>query len=191
MCPCNKRRVAPVTAIQVRAVAAPASVPDLAPRSMRIAPLATVDTSVWGAILWRALHAASMAADNRSQIDAWHGVAEALRTGLPCPDCSAHYNAWYNAHPLKFSAVVAPTRLMNPMARARVRRTAPAPIQATTVGWVLDLHNNVNQRLGKPEWSFDQVMSAYGDKAAAKAALQALRGVIGDNLFDALSVFLR
>jgi hypothetical protein len=80
---------------------------------------------------------------------------------------------------------------MNPMARARVRRTAPAPIQATTVGWVLDLHNNVNQRLGKPEWSFDQVMSAYGDKAGAKAALQALRGVIGDNLFDALSVFLR
>ena len=171
----------PSPPVQVRAVA-------LVPLRV-IAPLATVDTSVWGAILWRALHAASVAANDRSQIGAWNALAEALRTGIPCPDCSAHYNAWYNSHPLKFS-VVASTRLMNPMARGR--RTAPAPIQATTVGWVLDLHNNVNQRLGKAGWSFDQVVSEYGSAAAAAAAeLQGLRGVIGDNLFDALSVFLR
>jgi hypothetical protein len=187
MCLCNKRRVVPGPGL------APGPAPRLQPAAVAVdvpavVALATVDTAVWGAALWLVLHTASVTVTDRSQIAAWQNVLEALRTGIPCPDCSAHYNDWYNSHPLKFS-IVAPKRLMNPMARAR--RTAPAPVQATTVGWMLDLHNNVNQRLGKPGWSFDQVVSAYGSTAAAAAAtLQTLRGVIGDNLLNALTVFI-
>lgn len=94
-----------------------------------------VDPALWGPPLWRLLHTlAEIAGTDDSQAD-WAALFAALRTSLPCPECTHHYKAWFTAHPFT----------VNP---------------AT---WVLDLHNDVNRRRGvEMEWSHRDVSVAYG-----------------------------
>jgi hypothetical protein len=80
----------------------------------------------------------------------------AMKTALPCPECSAHYNAWLSAHSLSLP------------------HSGPE-LTAAISSWVLALHNDVNARNGKGSWTLDQVMAAYQDKAAARTALATLR----------------
>jgi len=73
-------------------------------------------------------------------------------------------------------------------------------IRGPIVRWILDLHNNVNQRQDPPaaQWTVPQVMAAYaggkGDKganvAAAVTALQGLQGVIGADAYAAALALL-
>ena len=105
----------------------------------------------------------------------------ALKTGLPCPDCSMHYNAWFASHGIRFSMV-------------------GDGIRGPVVRWILALHNDVNGRLDPPvgPWTVAQVMATYsGDKAektvkvaAAVAALQSLQGVIGAEAYAAALALL-
>jgi len=141
----------------------------------------TVDTSVWGAALWKVLHTASVFSQQRTQMTLWRNLIKALKTGLPCPDCSAHYNAWIASHSINFSMF-------------------GDGIRGPAVHWVLALHNNVNSRLDPPvaSWNTKQVIAAYagtraekeGRIAAAVVALQSLRGVIGPGAYDAALVLL-
>jgi hypothetical protein len=183
MCGCNKAKRAPAAAPAV----APTAAGRLAPR-VAIAPgsllasasapevpsLPTVDTSVWGAALWQVLHTASVATRGRQHIQPWRNLINALKTGLPCPDCSAHYNAWVSGHGIRFSSSRDGIRL---------------PI----VRWVLDLHNDVNRRTGSPfgSWSVGQVMAAYQNLAEAQATLASLQGVIGPQAYEAAMALLR
>lgn len=130
----------------------------------------TVDTSIWGPPLWRVLHTASVLTKSKQQIPLWRSVLEALKTGLPCPDCSAHYNAWVGGHGLRFSVF-------------------HNGIRVPIIRWILDLHNNVNQRLDPPvpTWSIDQVIQTYTLSAGdARATLQTLDGVIGADAYTAI-----
>ena len=135
--------------------------------------LQTVDTSVWGARMWSVLHAAAAAASSRAFAAQWNNILSALRTGLPCPDCSAHFNAWYAAHPLKMTLI--------PF------RGAPAIVR-----WFLDLHNDVNLRTGRPVWTIAQLNAVYDASSvnSAKAALASLQGIIGPDLYSALATLL-
>lgn len=184
MCGCNKAKRAPAAAPAV----APAAAGRLAPR-VAIAPaysvasasasapevpsLPTVDTSVWGATLWRVLHTASVAIKGRQHVRPWRTLIDALRKGLPCPDCSAHYNEWVSRHGLRFGIV-------------------KDGIRGPIVRWVLDLHNDVNRRTGSPfgSWSVKQVMDTYRDLAAAKADLLTLQGIIGPKAYEAATALL-
>ena len=179
MCSCNKaRRPAAVPS------AAPVGAGRPAPRTAILAPAAaapepaaadipTVDTSVWGSLLWRVLHTASVATKTRQHAQLWRSLLSALKTGIPCPDCSAHYNAWIARHGLRFSVI---------------RNGIRGPI----VRWVLDLHNEVNRRTGSPfgSWTVKQVMDTYQDRTAASAALLALQGVIGPKAYEAATALL-
>ena len=97
----------------------------------------------------------------------------ALKTGIPCPDCSAHYNAWVSRHGLRFSLV-------------------GDGIRGPIVRWILDLHNDVNRRTGSPSgvWSVKQVMETYQDLAGASAALLTLQGIIGSQAYEAATALL-
>jgi hypothetical protein len=111
---------------------------------------------VWGAKLWRILH--TIGERNPAALPT---VAAALRTSLPCPDCDAHYNAWYVAHP--------------PVGDAQ---------------WVLDVHNDVNNRTGKTLWARDQIAAEYATEeslAASRFALAGLAGIIGGAAHKALT----
>lgn len=153
-----------------------------APAAAAVQPLATVDTSVWGAPLWKVLHTASVFTKTASQIPHWRNLVKALKTGLPCPDCSAHYNAWTDSNRIHFSMI-------------------GDGVRAPVIAWVLELHNNVNKRRDPPvaPWKVKQVIAAYEGAPAEKAAriaaavtaLQSLHGVIGPSAFDAAMALLK
>lgn len=176
MCGCNKaKRVAPAPALRPAAARVdPLMLQDATPAPEPVYPsigLATVDTSVWGAPLWCVLHTASVLMGGRRQISLWRNLLAALTNSLPCPECSAHYNAWYKRTPLRFSLL-------------------GSGVQGTVLNWVLGLHNDVNRRLGRPPWSADQVRAAYRDLGAARTALTSLRSIIGDGAYDSATALL-
>ena len=186
MCNCGKNKVVqqqqpPVPNFRNRAVAAPP--PSPSPFQIRLAApapaeLQTVDTSVWGAPLWMVLHTAAQFSTARENSSMWSTIISALKTGLPCPDCSAHFNAW---------------AINNRLRMTIIKNGSHSPI----VSWILNLHNAVNRRNGGTAWTIDRVRSTYGygnkaDRVAeATAALQTLQGIIGDSLFNALSALLQ
>lgn len=145
-------------------------------------PETGVDTAIWGAILWKALHTAGLSAGDRAN---WLQIADALKKGIPCPDCAAHFAAWVAANPLRFPVPPQPRQPFVPRFLAKAP-TPHVPVATTVTAWILSLHNAVNARLGTAPWTVDQVREAYTDRAGAAAALATLRGVIGDRLYTLL-----
>lgn len=175
MCNCMKNRVAaPAPAAAPRS--APINIQQIRARAISEPPPNPVDTSVWGANLWRVLHIAAHLSKSRNSIPLWRKVLEALRTGLPCPDCSAHYNAWYRAHPLKYSLI-------------------PIGGKGPIIHWILNLHNAVNERTGKAKWTIEQAKEEHGAPGLIEAAkhilANSLNGVIGSSAYSALDALLR
>ena len=94
----------------------------------------------WGPKLWDFLHACSFAfPDNPTpeQTQAFEKLLEALRVLLPCPNCRQHYNEFIEENP------------------------APATCGVQLQKWLVDFHNDVNERLGKPRMSLDSVKENY------------------------------
>jgi hypothetical protein len=186
MCPCNRKPVVPT----IRNVLAPRNtsqspfVSHSIQLNLPVEPtLPTVDTSIWGPPLWIVLHTLSLVATDKNM---WYAITNALKTDLPCPDCSEHYNTWVQSNPLRFP-VSPPAR--QPFIPRFIKTRPPValpPVSDTTSRWVLALHNNVNSRRGMGSWSLDQCKDAYGDINAARTALTSLDGVIGPQLFSLL-----
>jgi len=187
MCGCNKARPAGAAAT-VRttpnmtraaprmAFAARAAAP--APVSVATYALATLDTSEWGPQLWKALHVAANSPTAGSNLQWWETLLNELRQGIPCPDCRAHYSAWYRSHPLT----------NRPASIIPIRR----PVSVSIGQWINDLHNDVNRRTGKPTWHFGDSSRANGrdQLEAAKAAAADLQGKISDKAFSTLNSLL-
>lgn len=138
--------------------------------------LPTTDASVWGPPLWKALHIAAQHTKYRAQMLTWKTVLDALRSALPCPECSAHYNEWYSSHQLRFSMF-------------------PVGFQNTVINWLAELHNGVNTRLGRPTLSLSQLNGIYGGNRAEKLAegrreLGSLNGIIGKQAYNLLMSLL-
>jgi len=185
MCGCNKYKTATAPRnlpgvrttpnLASRAATAPAPAAAPAPAlALALAPaLATVDTSIWGPSLWKIIHIAAIRSVSRDVIPLWRNLLDAMKSGLPCPDCSAHYNNWYRSHPLRFGLM-------------------PNSFQGTIARWVNDLHNDVNRRTGKGSWSPQQVIATHGSNLnTAKELTADLRGMLGDNVTNALNALLR
>lgn len=127
------------------------------------AELPTVDTEIWGPLMWRFLHTAaenSICATTRKSV--WDALLTAMRTGLPCPDCREHYGAWLDANPFVIAA-------------------GESNLHVVIQRWVAALHNAVNVRRGLPEWSAGQVTEMYApggvDGAREALAAAAVAGV--------------
>lgn len=152
-------------------------------------PLATVDTSVWGADLWLILHVASVLAMSDSQKNAFAAVLASLRTGIPCPECSGHFNNWYAAHPTHSTTYSAQAqhKLASKVFRignARTPTTTWVPFDA----WIANLHNDVNRRRGVEQWDIVRVTNTYRQTSLAdvRQASVRLQGVIGRNASAAI-----
>ena len=147
----RRRQGAPV----VVAAAPPAPVPT-GPAPVDVG-LPIVDPVLWGPHVWRFLHVAASLPPSRLRArEKWRAVLEALRTALPCPECTGHYQAWHRSHPFR-----------SMMGSSGVRRAA--------IRWVLDLHNDVNKRRGVAIWTQAQAEAAVAgvSVADARAALEA------------------
>jgi len=86
------------------------------------------------------------------------------------------------------------------MVNRAVRRPQPPPQPLTQTQPIpiilLNLHNEVNQRIGKPVFPVEQLDATYGgdkesQKTAAIDALQILTGVIGADLYTKLLALLQ
>jgi hypothetical protein len=84
---------------------------------------------------------------------------------LPCPECSAHYNAWITAHPVTLPP-------------------SGPELQLAISSWMLALHNDVNVRNGKAVWTLEQVAATYTDKGAIWPALVKLKPYISADFID-------
>ena len=135
-----------------------------------VVTLTIVDTAVWGPPMWRLLHYYSI----RGPAAAMATLLTALQDGIPCPECTAHYRAWFAAHPVTEGAGV------------------------DIVDWVLALHNDVNARRGTGiVWTTAQVQAEYGSAdsvlytaAAAAADMATVRPLMGGGVIAALDVLV-
>jgi hypothetical protein len=106
-----------------------------------------------------ALHTAAQFTTSVHQRKEWKRLLNDMKSALPCPECSAHYNAWISVNPVSLPA-------------------SGAHLQVALSSWLLALHNDVNVRNGKVVWTLEQVAAAYTDKAAVKGAVISLRPYI-------------
>jgi hypothetical protein len=106
-----------------------------------------------------ALHTAAQFTTSIHQRIVWFRLLTAMKTALPCPECSAHYNAWISANPVSLPI------------------SGPA-LQTALATWLLALHNDINVRNGKVTWTLEQVAATYTNKGAVAVAVAALRPYI-------------
>jgi len=134
-----------------------------------------IDTSLWGPPLWTALHTAAQSTTTESQRLVWIDLLTAMRTALPCPECTYHYIAWFDAHPVTPTLPPSGTDLRDGIS-----------------SWILALHNDVNRRNDPPlaEWTLEQVANTYTDTAAARAAVESLRTYISASFLDLFGYLL-
>jgi hypothetical protein len=103
-------------------------------------------TTDWGPAAWKFLHTATFAYGgddgnaSKEEQDAARKLFESLQLMLPCKDCCNHYCNAIKERPLSHKV------LKN---RENLSR------------WLVDLHNDVNVRLGKPIFTYEQAQAIY------------------------------
>lgn len=113
-----------------------------------------MDAAVWGPAMWQVLH--TLAHDynhdpNPKERNAMHAFLVSLTVLLPCPSCREHYKAYMEQNLLD-------NALQN---------------RESLEMWVLQLHNSVNLRIGKPTYTYekwhDEIEAQYGGLPTPKA----------------------
>ena len=108
-------------------------------------------TAEWGPLLWCLLHGLAERAGSpttpmflEDERRAWLNIFKETGEMIPCPTCKSHYQEYLKANP-----VIALKSLPHSERKDWVRR------------WFWKLHNSVNSRLGKPEFSYDNLLTSY------------------------------
>ncbi len=104
--------------------------------------MAELTRSKWGPHLWTALHVMSVAGDSPNALRI---ILEQLQEALPCPECREHYTRYVREHPPNFE------------------------IADDAVQWLYDLHNAVNDRLGKRDFEPWEFKERYGVSVSPSA----------------------
>lgn len=104
---------------------------------------------VWGPVYWRHLHLRAIAwganPDVR-QIAEEHNYLQSLFAGLPCPECRIHARKYYDSTPPSMCS------------------------SQTYQAWVHTFHNTVNQRLGKPQITWEEYQELYRHELLGRMA---------------------
>jgi hypothetical protein len=102
-----------------------------------------VDSNYWGPGLWIALHSISFDYPHEPTEEDKHNYQKffhALKYVIPCPVCRNHY-----------SQSIEGKMAIEPYLKNR----------DTLSRWLVDFHNAVNERLGKPVVTYDSVREKY------------------------------
>lgn len=94
----------------------------------------------WGPAGWTFLHAVSYTMPNKptsAQRKQYNAFFERVGDVLPCPKCSKHYKNFWNKSKPDCSS------------------------KEKTINWLIDLHNDVNKRNGKPVMDRKEVDEMY------------------------------
>ena len=99
-----------------------------------------MDPNVWGEKCWFFLHTISLNfPDNPSMQDkkAYINYLQSLGNVLPCSVCKKHYTDYIKKHKPNVNS------------------------KSEFVRWVLNLHNDVNQRNNKEPWNYEDLLKKY------------------------------
>jgi hypothetical protein len=88
----------------------------------------------WGARVWKILHDLAELTD--TEVDGWQQLMSVLPDALPCPSCARHMREWVSGHPV---------------------------CEDGARHWMFAFHNAVNERLGRPVWTEEQLTTLYRD----------------------------
>ena len=117
----------------------------------------TSPTATWGPLLWNAIHTLTWLDLSEGVLTGcWCDFVDVLMEHLPCAECAGHLREWIAERPF-------------------VADTAAAVHE-----WFVDLHNRVNARHQKPEWSAEAVATHYGRHVDPGIALINLYTSLGD-----------
>jgi hypothetical protein len=104
--------------------------------------------AVWGPIFWTTMHIVSLGYSSKPSEEEKAGAIaffNSLTTVIPCPICKTHYRTFLSKSPVE-SAVGSRHELIH---------------------WVFELHNNVNEQLGKRRISFQEYVRQMQALAAS------------------------
>jgi FAD-linked sulfhydryl oxidase len=104
--------------------------------------------SVWGPLFWTTMHIVSLGFPTNPTDDEKEAASaffSSLQFMIPCPICKEHYASFLKGMPIATQS------------------------RDTLINWVFDLHNKVNQQLGKPAISFEQYISNMSTLAQKKS----------------------
>jgi len=93
-----------------------------------------VGPDVWGPCFWTTMHIVSLGVPVSPSAEEQQGIRafyESLQVVIPCPICREHY---------KQALVAMPLRLQS---------------RAELIEWVYEIHNYINEQLGKPSLSWE------------------------------------
>ena len=120
-----------------------------------------IDPAIWGPSLWKVLHTLAVKAAGDAS---WPTVLDALRSALPCPECSYHYNAWGKRFPVTKSIDVGE--------------------------WLLNLHNDVNRRTRRQPWTAAMISDTYSKVTSLDEAMAMLNGKLGESAYKLLAAMV-
>lgn len=103
-------------------------------------PSIGMSPSVWGPIFWTTMHIVSLGyADTPSKEEQSAAVQfyRSLESVIPCPICKSHYSHFLAEMPVEDAVAN----------------------RQSLIRWVFDIHNKVNEKLGKPQLTFAQYVT--------------------------------
>lgn len=122
------------------------------PCACNLPPEIYPDASEWGPILWTILHGIAERVGStpfpQYQNDERRALIKVMKTlekVIPCPSCKEHYEVYLKEHPVDKAIMDTPYQDLN-----RYVKT-----------WFWELHNWVNESLGRPLFPYDQLTPAY------------------------------
>jgi FAD-linked sulfhydryl oxidase len=135
-----------------------------------------MDTKIWGPSFWQSLHLLSLAypeAPSQVDMDSHKQFLYSLARVLPCPICRQHFLSY-------LSEVDLDIILKN---------------KDSFVRFIFSVHNDVNKRLDKPQWTYEQFYEYYsailasGTSPCAQKSGFSSSGGPGDSFVDWLKSF--
>ena len=108
----------------------------------------------WGPRLWRVFHLLAEISDRRDMYMLWTSLLRITAPVVPCDVCRNHIASYIRTH--AFMRVVRPHLITGEEVRLHARYD------------LLDFHNNVNERLGKPILPREQLAILYWGKTRSE-----------------------
>ena len=120
----------------------------------------------WGPLLWILLHTIAEKAGRQTNMltlgdeeRAWPLFVKTLPSALPCPFCREHLQSYLNEHPFTL-----------PLDYYEWKTYIPQ--------YFYELHESVNQRLGKPSFPRAQLSTTYKDVGVLKGLMERLEKIV-------------
>lgn len=113
-------------------------------------PTIGMSPAVWGPIFWATMHIVSLGYPSKPSEEDRIGAAafyNSLATVIPCPICKTHYRTFLKKTPVE--------SVLNS--------------RHELIHWVFDLHNDVNEQLGKSRISFQEYVAHMQSLASSSA----------------------